>query len=222
MTMTIAPPPPATSAPPLTAADLTERFGPISLRRIRFIPEPGTATEQDVLDIHQREKRLYELVDGVLLEKTMGLPESIVAAALIAILHPWVSQRKLGTVAGEAGMLRIAPGLIRIPDVSFIEWDRFPNRQVQADPIPDLVPDLAIEVLSPSNTEREMEGKLDDYFRTGTRLVWFVDPRNRTVQVFSARDHSYLLTHTDTLDGAPVLPGFQLPLAQLFAELDPH
>jgi Uma2 family endonuclease len=211
-----------TIASPLTAVDLSRRFGPISLRRIRFNPAPGTATEQDVLDLHQREKKLYELVDGILVEKTMGFSESVLATVLIRILAPWVAQRNLGAVAGADGMMRLAPGLIRIPDVSFIEWDRFPNRQVQRDPIPDLVPDLAVEVLSPSNTELEMEGKLDDYFRTGTRLVWFVDPRNRTVDVYTAPGQSFRLTEADTLDGAPLLPGFRLPLRELFAELDPH
>jgi Uma2 family endonuclease len=206
----------------ITAADLTERFGPILLRRIRFTPAPGTATEQDVLEIHQREKRLCELVDGILVEKTVGFLESCLTAAFGGILGTWVARRNLGAVAGPDGMLRLEPGLIRIPDVSFIEWDRFPNRQVQRDPIPDLVPDLAVEVLSPNNTEREMEGKLDDYFRTGTRLVWYVDPLTRTVDVYTARDRSFRLTAADTLDGAPLLPGFQLPLQQLFAELDPH
>jgi len=209
-------------ASPLTAVDLSHRFGPILLRRIRMTPEPGTATEQDVLDIHQREKRLYELVDGILVEKTMGYSESILAVAISTILHSWVAPRNLGAVAGADGMMRLAPGLIRIPDVSFIEWDRFPNRQIQSDPIPDLVPDLAVEVLSPNNTDREMEEKLDDYFRTGTSLVWFVDPRRRTVEVYTARDQMKLLTEADTLDGGTLLPGFQLPLRELFAELDPH
>jgi Uma2 family endonuclease len=213
---------PATIAPSLTVVDLSRRFGPISLRRIRFDPEPGTATEQDVLDIHQREKRLFELVDGILVEKTIGFMESVLAAALCGRVATWVSKRNLGAVAGADGMMRLAPGLIRIPDVSFMEWDRFPNRQIQVDPIPDLVPDLAVEVLSPSNTELEMEGKLNDYFRTGTRLVWYVDPRTRTVDVYTAPDQSIRLTQADTLDGGSLLPGFRLPLRELFAELDPH
>src|SRR5712692_10393876 len=148
----------------LTAADLSGLFGPIPLSRIGFEPLPGTATEDDVLNWHQSHKRLYELVDGVLVEKAMGLPESVLACVLIQVLRNWVVPRKLGVVAGADGMMRLSPGLIRIPDVSFLEWDRFPNRQVGSDPIPDLVPDLAIEVLSPSNTEREMERKLQDYF----------------------------------------------------------
>jgi Uma2 family endonuclease len=213
---------PATIAPSLTAVDLSSRFGPMPLRRIRFNPEPGTATEQDVLDLHQREKRLYELVNGILVEKAVGFLEAVLGAALAGRVATWVHQRNLGAVACAGGIMRLAPGLIRIPDVSFIEWDRFPNRQVQPDPIPDLVPDLAVEVLRRGNTQLEMEGKLDDYFRTGTRLVWFVDPRTRTVDVYSAPDQSVRLTQADTLEGGSLLPGFRLPLRELFAELDPH
>jgi Uma2 family endonuclease len=206
----------------LTVADLFERFGPMPLKRIRFDPWPGTATEQDVLDLHVKEGRLFELTDGILVEKTMGFPEAFLASALIGILRNWVSPRKLGAVVAPDGMMRLAAGLIRIPDVSFIRWDRFPNRQVQPDPIPNLVPDLAVEVLSPSNTDVEMEQKLRDYFGNGTQLVWFVDPRQRTVTVYTASNQSDVLREDQTLDGGAVLPGFILPLRELFAELDPH
>src|SRR5437763_1840494 len=133
----------------LTAAELSERFGPIPLSRIGFDPLPGTATEDDVLHWHESHKRLYELVDGVLVEKTVGLPESVLACELTRLLGNWVRPRNLGVIVGADGMMRLAPGLIRIPDVSFIHWDRFPNRQVGTEPIPSLVPDLAMEILSP-------------------------------------------------------------------------
>ncbi|MBI1917355.1 MAG: Uma2 family endonuclease [Planctomycetes bacterium] len=206
----------------LTAADLFERFGPIPLSRIGFEPLPGTATEEDVLNWHQSHKRLYELVDGVLVEKAMGFPESALACELSRLLGNWIKPRKLGVVVGADGMMRLAPGLIRIPDVSFMDWDRFPNRQVGTDPIPGLVPDLAVEVLSPSNTEREMERKLQDYFGVGVKLVWYIEPRRRTVDVYTAPDQTTRLTAGQTLHGGAVLPGFQLPLAELFADLDPH
>ncbi len=206
----------------LTAADLFERFGPIPLSRIGFVPLPGTATEEDVLNWHQSHKRLYERVDGVLVEKAMGFRESVLACTLIRLLGNWVATHNLGIVAGADGLMRLAPGLIRIPDVSFIDWKQFPNRQVGSDPIPGLVPDLAVEVLSLSNTEREMERKLQDYFGVGVKLVWYIDPRRRTVDVYTALDQTTRLTTGQTLDGGAVLPGFQLPLAELFADLDPH
>jgi Uma2 family endonuclease len=210
-----------TAEPPaLTVADLAERFGPMPLHRIRFFPFPGTATEQDVLAIHAREKRLCELIDGILVEKVMGYRESVLALFIARVLGNWVAPRRLGVLAGEAGMMRLARGLVRIPDVSFVSWKRLPGGHVPEEPIPDLTPDLAVEVLSPSNTDAEMATKLHNYFAAGVRLVWYVDPRTRTVDIYTALDRSTRLTEDRTLDGGDVLPGFALSLRELFAELD--
>ena len=81
-------------------------------------------------------------------------------------------------------------------------------------------PDLAVEVLSESNTAEEMARKLREYFAAGVRLVWMIDPRDRTATVFTGPELSRMLDETHTLDGGDVLPGFQLPLRDLFAELD--
>jgi Uma2 family endonuclease len=202
-----------------TIADLFHYFGPMPLRRIRPDPVPGTATEQDVLDLHRREKRLYELVEGVLVEKVIGFKESALACALIQILRNFLAGRKLGTVTGADGMLRLAPHLVRIPDVAFIAWDRLPNRRLPDTPIPDVAPDLAVEVLSESNTAEEMKRKLRDYFQAGTRVVWLVDPQTRSVQVYTSPGRSKLLRENQMLDGGKVLPGFSLSLRDLFAEL---
>jgi hypothetical protein len=121
-----------------TVADLFDRFGPILLSRIRFDPAPGTATEDDVVEIHEREKRLFELVDGVLIEKTYDLQGSYLAA-LIADL---IASSPDGLVLGPDGMARLAPGLIRIPDVSFIAWERFPGRVVPREPMVGFAPTL--------------------------------------------------------------------------------
>jgi Uma2 family endonuclease len=203
-----------------TLADLLEHLGGIHPNRVRFRPAPGTATEKDVLAIHDREGRLYELVDGVLVEKAMGLSESLLSGALIEVLRGFVRPRNLGLVTVPDGMVRLAAGLIRIPDVTFISWERLPNRRVLTEPIPDLAPDLAVEVLSLGNTPGEMARKRQDYFAAGVHLVWQVDPRTRTVEVFTVPDQSTVLHETHTLDGGMVLPGFTLPLQELFAELD--
>src|SRR5438309_3646410 len=112
------------AAPPVveTLADVVERLGSIPLERIPASPAPGTATEADVLARQGGEKRLYELVDGVLVEKPMGYYESLLAGLLIQILNNFLEQHDLGIALGEAGTLRLAPGLVRIPDVSFLSW----------------------------------------------------------------------------------------------------
>ena len=205
----------ATLAPPaiLTVADLLEALGDIPLDRIRMQPPPGTATEEDVIAIHAREKRLCELVDGTLVEKPMGFDESRLALEIGAILVEFLRRHDLGIAAGADGMMRLWTGMVRIPDVSFVRWDRLPE---QYGPIPPIAPDLAIEVLSESNTPKEMDRKLNEYFAAGTQLVWYFDPKARTVTVYTSPDQSTVMDDSQTLDGGDVLPGLVIPLRELF------
>jgi Uma2 family endonuclease len=203
-----------------TIDELLDSLGGVSPDRVRFDPLPGTATERDVLRLYEDHKRLFELVDGTLVEKVMGAGESSVAALLIQLLRNYSDEHgRVGMVLGEAGTLRLLRKLVRIPDVSFTLWERLPNRKVPSEPIPDLAPDLAVEVLSRKNTKREMERKLKEYFLSGVRLVWFIDPRARTVRAFTSPDDSVVLGPGEDLDGGEVLPGFRVPVARLFAEL---
>ena len=94
-----------------------------------------------------------------------------------------------------------------------------PDRMV-GEPIPNLVPDLAVEVLSSTNTASEMNRKCREYFAAGVRLVWLVDPATRTISVFSSLEDRSALTASGTLDGNAVLPGFSLAVRDLFADLD--
>jgi Uma2 family endonuclease len=203
-----------------TLADLLAHLGGIAPERVRLHPAPGTATEDDVRSVHDHEGLLCELVDGVLVEKAMGFRESLLAAALIVTLGNFVRPRNLGLVTAPDGMIRLAAGLIRIPDVAFISWDHLPNRRVPTAPIPALAPDLAIEVLSAGNTAREMARKCREYFAAGVRLVWLVEPETRSVAVYTTPEHSTVLREEDTLEGGAVLPGFALSVRELFAELD--
>ncbi len=203
-----------------TLADLLERLGGVPLERIRFRPCPGTATEEDVLRIEEQENRLCELVEGVLVEKPMGFRESLLAAALVQYLREFVAIGNLGLVTGEGGMMRLFAGLVRIPDVAFVSWSRLPDGQVPDVPIPQLAPNLAVEVLSRSNTPKEMQGKREEYFAAGVALVWIVDPDERRVTVFTSPEDSVAYSSSDVLDGGTVLPGFSLALGDLFAELD--
>ena len=108
-------------------------------------------------------------------------------------------------------------GQIRIPDLSIYLWARFPGRQLTIEQILDEVADISVEVLSPKNTEKEMDRKRREYFAAGAKLVWIVDPDKRTVEVFTAVDQSIVLNETQTLDGGDVLPGLQLKIADWFA-----
>ncbi len=206
------------AAEELTVADVLELFGPIPAHRVRHHPAPGVATEQDAINIALHEDRLCELVDGVLVEKTMGNYESYLAALLIQFLGAYVREHDLGYVLATDGMVRLAPGLVRVPDVSFISWDRLPDRRVPRDPIANLAPDLAIEVLSKGNTKQEMTRKLEDYFAAGVRLVWYIDAKSATAQCFTSPTDFALVKGEEALQGGVVLPGFSLPLKQLFEQ----
>jgi Uma2 family endonuclease len=205
-----------------TLADLLDRLGGVPLKRIRFRPSIGTATVQDVIEIRRQEGKLCELVDGVLLEKVMGFVQSALACFLIEVLRAFVVPRNLGIVTGPDGTVELMSGLVRIPDVAFTQWDRLPGRRYPSAPIPQIAPNLTVEVLSQSNTPGEMTVKRQDYFTAGVELVWEIDPDARTVAVYTSVADVTNLTAADTLDGGSVLPGFTLPVQTLFAELDRH
>jgi Uma2 family endonuclease len=199
-----------------TLADLLNRLGNVPPERVRMQPPPGTATEADVVALGKSEKRLCELVDGVLVEKAMGFYESVVALVLGQLLRNFLDEHHLGVVSGADGTLRLALGLVRIPDVAFLSWDRFPNRRLPRDPVPNLAPDLAVEVISQGNTEEEMARKLEEYFAAGVRLVWYAYPDARTVHVYTSPTDVTVLGGDDALDGGTVLPGFRLSIREWF------
>ncbi|MEO8494493.1 MAG: Uma2 family endonuclease, partial [Planctomycetota bacterium] len=89
-----------------------------------------------------------------------------------------------------------------------------------AEPAPSIAPDLAVEVLSVSNTDREMQRKRREYFDAGVSLVWMIDPRQRSAVVYTSLDEYTEYCASDSLTGGEVLPGFTLSLSELFAELD--
>lgn len=116
--------------------------------------------------------------------------------------------------------MRLFAGLVRIPDVAFISWARLPGGTVPEEPVPELVPDLVVEVLSRTNTPGEMRRKWQEYFQAGAVLVWMVDPDRRTVTVFTSPTDFAEHAERGSIDGGTVLPGFTLSLAEFFQELD--
>ena len=202
-----------------TVADVLKVTGDVPAERVRLQPVPGTATEDDVVRVNESKiGMLCELVDGVLVEKTVGHYESYLAMQLGIVLGNFVRQQKLGVVHGADGMMRLMPGLIRIPDVSFTTWEQIQGMEVAFKKVPaiPLSPDLAVEVLSPNNTKREMDRKLREYFEAGVRLVWYVYPATRSVRVYTSPDDVTELSEDAVIEGGDVLRGFQLPLPKLF------
>ena len=207
---------PMTPSLPATVADLLERLKDIPPSRILLDPRPGTATEQHLIDAVDGRKHLCELVDGVLVEKAMSYYESRVAAMLIYFLETFQDDHDLGIVLGADAMIRMQPGRVRLPDVSFFSWEQFPDRLLPREQILGRTPDLAVEVLSLSNTIGEMEQKRREYFAGHAKLVWQVYPNTRRVRVYTAVETFEELGEDQTLTGGAVLPGFTLSIRRWF------
>ncbi|MBN9520370.1 Uma2 family endonuclease [bacterium] len=206
--------------PPVrTVADLLRRLGDVPADRVRFDPVPGTATVADLL---RDENRRCELLDDTLVEKPMGVRESFLALVLAEMLNAHIRGRNLGILTGADGTYELVSGLVRLPDLAFVSWDRLPGRRLPDEPVANVAPDLAVEILSARNTPAEMARKRAEYFAAGVRVVWEIDPRARAARVYTSGTDFTELTAADTLDGGAVLPGVVVPLANLFAELDRH
>jgi Uma2 family endonuclease len=199
---------------PETVAELIELLG-VPAHRIRCQPPPGTATEPDVIEWNQR-GILCELIDGVLVEKPVGQYESRLAMWLGHFLLTYLEESDLGIVHGPDSPHRLKLGLVRYPDVAFVSYDRLPEGRPTREAIAPSVPDLAVEIVSAGNTPKEMDLKREQYFTAGVRIVWYVYPDTRTIQVFTATNECTNLGENDTLDGGDLLPGFSLSIRKWF------
>lgn len=159
-------------------------------------------------------------MEGTLVEKAADWNSACLGSLLAGWINQIVRSRNLGLVIGGRAGIRLADDLIRLPSVAFIHWNRCPGRRRPTQEYPRIIPNLIVEFHNRSNTRREMAIKRREYFAAGVELVWEVDPRKRIVTVYTAPTESRVLTEADTLDAGAVLPGFSLPLADLFAELD--
>lgn len=181
------------------------------------MPEPTDLLEpEDLLQMPDGES--YELVDGRLVEKEMGAKSDYIAATVLTLLNNVVRAEHLGYLFGSQTAYRCYPNrprLVRKPDVSFVARGRFPNEVIPSGDIL-LAPDLAAEVVSPNDTYEEVEGKVNEYFAAGVRLVWVISPETKTILVRRPDKTAATLDGTDTLSGEAVVPGFTCPVADLF------
>lgn len=160
----------------------------------------------------------FELVDGELVEmSTAGPLHNLIVAVLNNMLYTFVARRNLGLVYGDntSYLLRRNPDRIRIPDISFIAW-----AQIPVDNLPEafwsIAPDLAVEVVSPTDRVEDVQRKVADYLESGVRLVWVLWPDDRLVRVHTRGTPSRELSADDELDGGEVLPGFRVRVGELF------
>lgn len=197
-----------------------EDLGKVPMERIRMEPAPGQASVQDVVHLRDTERRLFELVDGTLVEKAMDWQESLLGAVILHWLQSYLEEHPLGVATGADGMTRLFGDTVRGPDVAFVAWGRMPGGRIPSDPIPDLVPNFVVEVLSISNTHSEMSRKRREYFHAGVELLWLVHPRELTLTYYSDPLHPVTLREGERLRLDKVLPGWEIDTGKLFKRLD--
>lgn len=160
-----------------------------------------------------------ELVRGELIMMTPeGFEHGCIAAALCSRLSVFVRQEKLGLVTGaKTGFqIRRDPDTVRAPDVGFVRAERVPPTRTRG--FFQGPPDLAVEVLSPDDRASEVLAKVNDWLAAGCLAVWVVDPAKRAVSVYRKEAQTITWGTADELSGGDLLPGFRLPVGEIFAE----
>lgn len=161
----------------------------------------------------------HELVRGELLRMSRPGPwHAVIAANIVTALRLHIRQHKLGLTMTEAAFrLTRNPDTVRCPDAAFVTTACAPTPGSTA-PL-EGAPEIAVEVVSPSNTFEDLHGKALQWMEHGTRLVWVVESITRTICVYRPDHSMQVLTMADTLVGEDVLPGFSVPVADVFLEL---
>jgi Uma2 family endonuclease len=184
-------------------------------------PQPKTLLTAEDLWNMPEDGNHYELVRGELISMpTAGAEHSTVAARLEVLLGYHVLTHGLGetTIAEGGYLLKRNPDTLRAPDVAFISKERLPVGGIPPG-YWTIAPDLAVEVVSPSERPDDIQSKIIDYLTAGTRMVWVIYPRTRSVTVYRSLAEVRVLTDIDILSGEDVVPGFNCNISQLFVQL---
>lgn len=209
-----------------TLADVFVRLGGVPPHRVLSYPAPGTAWGGDFLDPGITDYRTVEHVDGILVLKTWDDRKWQIALRVAVGMQRAVDIENTGAIFGPKCRVFLRHDLIRVPDATFVRWDKVEDTSQIEHPVEEwltVIPDIVMEVFSEGNTAREMAIKLGEYAAAGVKLVWYVDPDAKTVTVYpKGRERGKkVLTEADTLDGGKVLPGFALPVKEIFAKRAP-
>lgn len=167
------------------------------------------------------EDELYEVVNGEKVVKPMSTYENVLAVELCGFLRDHVRANNLGRAVTE--VLFDLPNVNndRRPDVAFVSASRWPlNRRVPRTNAWAVVPEIAAEVVSPTDDMEQVMERVEEYFRAGVPLVWLVLPAQERVYIYTSPTAVRILSRADELTGDPVLPAFRLPLADLFPPPD--
>lgn len=181
---------------------------------------PKILTDQEYMALPEQEGR-YEFINGEVINiGNSGMEHGHIALFLGGAIEFYVRSKKLGITCDSSTAFTLKSGNKRSPDVSFVGRDRLQGLKRLPKGFFQGAPDLAVEVISPNNTFEELYSKLVEYFANGCRLAWVVNPDEQSVLVYRHPQPDRLLKMSDTLSGEDVIPGFEMPVAELFSELD--
>ena len=179
-------------------------------------PEPRSVETSPVPD-----DSFYEVLGGQIVElPPMGVYEAGIATILVLALGPVIKAQKLGRLAVQGLFwLDRAGKLKRRPDLAFVSAEKWPlSKRAPRTEAWDVIPDLAVEVISESNKADEIAVKLVDYFRAGVKQVWVIYSVTRQVYVYTSLTSVQILIEPAELEGGELIPGFRLSLTELFED----
>lgn len=159
----------------------------------------------------------YELAEGELIRMSPTKPRhGKIAMKIARILGNYVEAKRLGEIYGtDVGfIIRLNPDTVRAPDIAFVSRERIPEDL--GDSFFPYAPDLAVEVLSPDESAIEIQDKITGYFQAGSKLVWIVNPKTKTVTVYRSLTDIHVLTINDQITGNDLIPGLSFPVADIF------
>ncbi len=203
-----------------TVADFLHQIGDVPPERVRIVPPIGLATLDDLIAVNESKfDPVCEWVDGTLIEKARGNYESWLTCIIGGRFMEYLTEHRLGILLSSTGALRIRPDLARSGTLMFVRWESLPGGRLppREDRVPEVVPDLVLEVLFPSNTPGEMVRKRRDFFSAGVKHLWEIDPESQSARAYTGVDSMLEIPVGGTLAAENVLPGFSLSLAQVFA-----
>jgi Uma2 family endonuclease len=174
----------------------------------------GPATLQDLLNT-PRDGRKYELVDGEILVSPAGMRHSEIGLKIGYLILEFLERNPIGKVYNSDAGIALPNGNVRSPDVTYVSLGKLPGG-VSPDTFGEVIPDLAVEVLSPSDSLRELGRKIGEFLDNGVPLVWLVDPARQTVTVYRSLTETEQFDVDDTITAEPILPGFSVPVRRFF------
>ena len=184
----------------------------------RTISEKRNWTDEEFMALPDGDR--YELVNGeLIIVGNSGMEHGNLGAFLCGLLEIYARRNKLGLTFDSSTAFTMKTGNKRSPDVSFVAKDRLRGLKKLPKGFFQGAPDLAVEIISPSNTFDEIHTKIVEYFDGGSKLVWVIHPDEESVLVYHKPQPDKLLQRSDSLDGETIIPGFTVPLAELFADL---